>query len=93
MNTIKKQYLYAKSFFMTTEIIRGRLHEYIDRADNEHIAAMYVLLEQQIESGFNYSDEVLAMLYQRVANDEAGSRASYSAQEALDFVRSHKTSH
>ena len=76
---------------MKTEIIRGKLHEYIERADDEHLAAMYVLLCNEINSGYPYDEKTLGMLYDRVEKDLKGLSKSYSSSEALSYIRSHRS--
>jgi hypothetical protein len=75
---------------MDTAVIRGRLHEYIDRADSQHIAAMYVLLGKEIEPSHSYDNATLEMLYERVEKDLKGGIASYTAEETFDYIRSNK---
>lgn len=72
---------------MNTETIKERLHEYIEQADNEHLAAIYVLVEKEISPSNEYDAATLEMLYQRVDNDLKGISPSYSVEEALAFVR------
>ncbi len=72
---------------MNTATIRSRIHEYVDRADNKHIEAMYILLKKEIEPSNQYDDETLEMLYQRIDNDKKGLSKSYSVEETLEYVR------
>ena len=70
--------------------IKSRLHEYIEQADNKHLAAIYVLLEKEIEPSYQYDAATLEMLYQRVDSDLKGLSISYTVEEALASVRNTK---
>ena len=75
---------------LNTATQRTQLHEYIERADQEHIAAMYVLLEKELQPIQRYDKATLDMLYRRVEKDQQGNSRSYTVQEAMDAVRAHK---
>ncbi len=71
----------------SNSIIKERLHEYIESADDAHIAAIYVLLENDMRSPVQYDDETLAMLYKRVDDDLNGKSHSYSPEEFFAKIR------
>ncbi len=77
---------------MEVEILRERLHEYINAADEQHLSAIYVLVEDNIPSSCNdkYDEATLNMFYQRRDNHLKGTSKSYSVDEAMNIVRSHK---
>jgi len=75
---------------MDAVALKGRLHEYIDRADNKHLEAMYVLLEKDMEPAHKYDDATLEMFYQRRENHLNGKSKSYTAEEVFDFIRNTK---
>jgi len=75
---------------MDTVAIKGRLHEYIEQADNKHLAAMYVLLEKEIKPSYRYDAETLEMLYKRMEDDMKGISRSYTPEEAIASIRNTK---
>jgi len=78
------------SMAMNTSVIKGRLHEYIEQADNKHLEAIYVLLEKEIAPPHQYDAATLEMFYQRVDNDLKGLSKSYTVEEAIASVRNTK---
>jgi hypothetical protein len=70
--------------------IKERLHEYIESADEAHIAAMYLLLEKDMSQPYKYDDETLSMLYKRIDDDLAGNSRSYTPDEFFATIRSAK---
>jgi hypothetical protein len=74
---------------MNTASIRSRLHEYIERADDRHLEAIYVLLEGAGES-VTYDQATLEMFHQRREAHLAGESKSYTAEESLQLIRSGK---
>lgn len=73
---------------MDAATIKGRLHEYIDQADIELLYAIYILLGKKEHS--TYDKSTLDLLYKRLERDDSGESASYSKEEALEYIRSHK---
>lgn len=71
---------------MDTGVMKERLHEYIETADNVHLAAMYLLLEKELQQA-DYDQETLKKLYERVEADLVGRSKSYTADEAFSLVR------
>lgn len=76
---------------MNTTAIKGRLHEYIETADNEHLAAIYLLLQKELKEPYLYDTATLSMLYQRLEEDLQGQSKSYTVEEAFAIVRNRKT--
>ena len=72
---------------MNTAAIKSQLHKYIDQADNEHLAAIYVLLKKEIDEQYEYDADTLEMLYKRMEEDLKGSSRSYTVQEAFSLIR------
>jgi hypothetical protein len=72
--------------------LRERLHEYIETADERHLSAIYVLVEDANleKNGAIYDEDTMNMLYQRRENHRNGISKSYSAKESMDIVRQHK---
>ena len=77
---------------MEVEILREKLHEYINVADEQHLSAIYVLVEDNIPSNDNekYDEATLNMFYQRREDHLNGLSKSYSVEEAMNIVRQHK---
>ena len=77
---------------MEVEALRERLHEYINDADEQHLSAIYVLVEDNIPSIDNgkYDEATLSMFYQRRENHLNGTSKSFTAEEAMKIVRQQK---
>jgi len=75
---------------MDQTILRERLHEYIDTADERHLTAIYVLVENEMETEDVYDEATLKMLYERKENHLKGISKSYTAEESLLRIRAHK---
>lgn len=77
---------------MEVEVLRERLHEYINTADEQHLSAIYVLVEDNIPVADNekYDEATLEMFYQRRENHLKGLSKSYSVEEAMNIVKQHK---
>jgi len=68
--------------------VKEKLHEYIERADEKKIMAIYTLVEKDIEDGSTLYDEVLLnALRETSANYFSGKIAGYPMHEFLDRVR------
>jgi hypothetical protein len=77
---------------MEVDVLRERLHEYINAADEPHLSAIYLLVEDNIPpaDGEKYDEATLAMFYERRESHLKGLSKSYSAEEAMNIVRQHK---
>ena len=76
---------------MEVEVLRERLHEYINAADEQHLSAIYILVEDNIPADNEIYDEaIMNMLYQRREDHRNGTSKSYSVEEAMNIVRNHK---
>ena len=77
---------------MEITVLREKLHEYINAADEQHLSAIYVLVEDNIPPSDNekYDEATLNMFYQRRENHLKGISKSYSVEEAMNVVRHHK---
>lgn len=67
--------------------MRDRLHEYINQADTKHLEAIYTLLEKELEPSYQYDAATLEMLYTRRENHLNEASKSYSAEQALEWVK------
>ena len=77
---------------MEVAVLRERLHEYINAADEQHLTAIYVLVEGQIpeQNEGIYTEDVLNMIYKRREDHRRGLSKSYTAEESLNIIRAHK---
>ena len=64
------------------------MHEYTDVADEQHLSAIYILVEDNIPPDNEIYDEAtMNMLYQRREDHRNGTSKSYSVQESMELVR------
>jgi hypothetical protein len=77
---------------MELAVLREKLHEYINIADEQHLSAMYVLLGGDLTHAHTeiYDDATLDMLAQRMENHRLGISKSYSVQESFDIIKQYK---
>ncbi len=77
---------------MEVAVLREKLHEYINTADEQHLTAIYVLVEDNIpiNSDEIYDEATMSMLYQRRENHRKGMSKSYPVEESIKLVRQHK---
>lgn len=68
-----------------TAALKSRLHEYIEHADERHLAAIYVLVEKEMTELSPYDEATLDMLYKRVESNSQG----YNVQEVMNYVQAH----
>ena len=67
--------------------LRDKLHSYIDVADEQKLHAIYILLEEEIEKTHTYSNEEIALFYERRSRYLAGEGKSYSVKESIKKLR------
>ncbi|MBA3829693.1 MAG: hypothetical protein H0X33_12200 [Taibaiella sp.] len=72
---------------MNTTVIKERLHDYIEHADDKHLAAIYLLLEKEIAPTAKYDSDTLQMLNERVETYKKGKGKLYTVKEALESAR------
>lgn len=72
---------------MESSLLRNKLHEYINIADDRKIEAIYTILEEEIEQHYIYDEETLAMLYARRENHLKGISKSFTLEESLAEIR------
>jgi len=73
---------------MNTVALRERLHEYIETADEEHLSAIYELVEN--DKDHIYDEKVIQMFHERRERYLSGAGKTYTAAESLKMIRSHK---
>lgn len=68
---------------MTTTVLRQRLHNYLDVADDKKIKAIYTIMEEQIEAfDEEYSDAFKAELDSRYAAYKSARAEVVTARES-----------
>ena len=72
---------------MTSAAIRQQLHQYIDITDDNKIAALYVLLQSDIDPQYSYSAEEMNMLHERAELYMKGSGKTYTVEESHKMIR------
>jgi len=77
---------------MDTVVIREKLHEYINTADDQHISEMYIFMEGNMQQHNDsiYDEATMNMLYQRMENHNKGISKSYSVEESFNIIRQHR---
>jgi hypothetical protein len=70
-------------------LLKSRLHEYIEHADEQHLAAIYVLLEKEMPPLSNYDKVTLSGFYKRRDAHLKGETKSYTIEEAFAHIRAH----
>jgi len=77
---------------MEVEVLRERLHEYINTADEQHLSAIYTLVEDNIPTApdSKYDEGTLEMFYERRENHIRGLSKSYTAEEAIEMLRQNR---
>ncbi len=74
---------------MELELLRERLHEYINVADEKHLNAIYVLVKDKIpETGSEkYHEATLDKFYRIRENHLNGTSKSYTAEVSMKLIR------
>lgn len=68
---------------MGTEVIRQKLHSYLEVADDKKVKAIYAIMEEQIEElDEEYDDELKAELDRRYADYKSGNAEMITAEES-----------
>lgn len=72
------------------EAIRQKLHDYIDKANQRKLEAIYIILEEEIEHGQGYNEETIARFYKIRENHLNGNSKYYTVEETLESIRRKK---
>ncbi len=70
--------------------IRDKLHEYIDKADEIKLEAIYTLLQDSINSDNEYTSNELTAMYLRRDKYKNGEEQTMTTEEFVNYVRSNK---
>ncbi len=80
------QYFCIKLMCMTISAIKKNLHQYIDRADESKLKAIYLLLENDVCS-LNYSKEELEKFYDILHKYENGTIKAFPVDVTHSEIR------
>jgi hypothetical protein len=72
---------------MTLAMIKEKLHHYIEVADEKKLAAIYTILQEEIDGEYFYSEEEIKLFYDRRQKHLSGESQSYTVEEAHSLVR------
>lgn len=76
---------------MNTSSIKEKLHRYIDIADEKKLAAIYTILEDDIEGNKSfYTVEEVNAFYERREKHQSGESQSYTIDEAHRQIRENR---
>ena len=73
---------------MTLSTVKGKLHEYIDSADEKKIQAIYTLVENEIEDRSSLYDEATLDSFRKTSEDYAsGKIQGFTVDESMNRIR------
>lgn len=73
---------------MTLSTVKGKLHEYIDNADEKKIQAIFTLVENEIEDRSGLYDEATLETFRKTSRDYAsGAIEGYTIEESMSRIR------
>lgn len=71
--------------------LREKLHEYIETADERHLAAIYTLVGNDAtphnDDSYEIDDETIRMVNERMEKYERGETKTYTAEESIERAR------
>ena len=71
---------------MSTQEIREKLHQYIDKTDETLLTEIYQMITEE-DVPFNYSSDDIAMFYKRREAYQNGEGKNYTVQVSLNNIR------
>ncbi len=75
---------------MATQQIREELHEYIDTVDEKKLEAIYLVLKDNINSGYSYNPDELAEIYHRRNRFINNEEEVLTTEKLINFVHQNK---
>ncbi len=75
---------------MNIATLREKLHQYIENADEVHLASLYEVAGQTDEVVRRYDEATIAAWHERRMKRINGQGASYSAEASMKLIRSGK---
>lgn len=71
---------------MSSAQIRQRLHDYIDIAEDKKLKAIYTLLQDDIDDGYQLTEEQKAELDRRLHDHQNGIGRTYTWDETVAMI-------
>jgi hypothetical protein len=78
---------------MTYDIVKEKLHDYIDHADQNKMVAMYTLLSTDIEATSIYDEGTLNMLELTRDNMLSGKEKTFTLEQTIANIQAHRSKH
>lgn len=73
---------------METALLREKLHNYINEADERKLNAIYTILEDEIEEEkYSYAQQQIEAFHRRRENHFDGKSKSFTIDETISLVR------
>jgi len=73
---------------MTITLVKEKLHEYIDNADEKKLQAIFTLIESEIEDRSSLYDDASLSAFRETREEYlSGKTKGYSVQESIDRIR------
>jgi len=72
---------------MTSALVKEKLHEYIDHADDKKLQAIYVLVENEVEEDRVYDEATLATFRKTSADYLSGKVKGFPLEESMERVK------
>lgn len=71
----------------TINLIREKLHYFIDHAEEEKVKAFYTIMQPQLDQGQHYSKEFEKELDSRIKRYKSGESKHYTAEESVARIQ------
>ena len=79
---------------MEFELVKEKLHDYIEHGDHNKIVAMYLLLNEDISTrGIVYDEETLNILETRRDDMVSGKDKTYTLQQTVERLQKYRNQH
>jgi len=75
---------------MALAVVKEKLHDYIEHADDKKIKALYTLLESEIEPDYELSEADMIELDRRWDNYLSGKSKSIPLEESMKNIKKHR---
>jgi len=77
---------------MTTTVVREKLHDYINHADDKKLKARYTLLESEIDADDAIDEKMMKELDKRWDNYSSGKSKTYTLEESMKKIKKDRSS-
>ncbi len=77
---------------MNYDVVKEKLHDLIDHAEQDKVMAIYTLLSNEAGSGVAYDEATLNMLEATKENMLSGKEKTYTLEQTIDNIRKHRSS-